>query len=57
MQDFDKAFNEFLGREECHKVADALYIVMRSAFMAGWLSAGGKEPPVRQENIEKLLWR
>ena len=48
MQDFDKAFDDFLEGDECEGASDALYTAMRAAFTAGWLSAGGKAPPARK---------
>jgi len=46
---FDKAFDNFLEGRECDQASDALYAIIRAAFTAGWLCAGGKAPPAREQ--------
>ena len=44
MPDFEKAFGDFLERREYDGAANALFSIVRTSFMAGWLAAGGKAP-------------
>ena len=39
MKDYDKAFDDFLGGDECEMASDTLYAVIREAFIAGWRAA------------------
>lgn len=42
---FEKAFSDFLDRREYDQAENALFSIVRIAFLAGWKSAGGKSPP------------
>lgn len=42
--EFEKSFADFLDGAEYDKAADALFMVARAAFLAGWLAAGGENP-------------
>jgi len=44
MQDFEKAFGDFIDRREYDQAENALFSMVRIAFKAGWLAAGGKAP-------------
>ena len=44
MHDFEKAFSDFIDRKEYDKAENALFSMVRTAFKAGWLAAGGKAP-------------
>ena len=46
--DFEKAFSDFLDRREYDQAENALFAMVRIAFAAGWLSAGGEPPPPRK---------
>ncbi len=37
--EFDKALSDFLDDDECERVNDALFALIRSAFAAGWRAA------------------
>lgn len=39
--DFEKAFEQFIDREEYDSAENALFLIVRTAFKAGWLAAGG----------------
>lgn len=41
--EFDKALSDFLDDEECEKVNEAVYGLIRSAFTAGWKAAMGSD--------------
>ena len=41
--DYEEAFGRFLEREEYDEAEDALFSLVRAAFQAGWLAAGGEE--------------
>ena len=49
--DFEGAFDKFLERREYDEAENALFSIIRAAFLAGWKSAGG-EPPMPQKIIE-----
>ena len=49
--DFEKAFSDFLERREYDQASNALFSMVRIAFIAGWKAAGG-EPPPPQKVIE-----
>ena len=42
MRDFDKAFDAFLESKECEKSWGQIQSIIREAYLAGWLAAGGK---------------
>jgi len=46
--DFEKAFSDFLDSPVYDKSSDIVFKIARSAFIAGWLAAGGKEPIERR---------
>ena len=49
--DFEKAFSDFLDRREYDEAENALFSMVRIAFLAGWNAAGG-HPPKPQKVIE-----
>ena len=42
--DFEKSFSDFLETREFDQASEILFSLMRSAYLAGWIAAGG-EPP------------
>lgn len=42
---FEKAFGDFLDRREYDQAENALFAMVRVAFVAGWKAAGGESPP------------
>lgn len=42
--DFESAFSQFLERREYDEAENYLFSMMRQAFAAGWLAAGGDPP-------------
>ena len=53
--DFEKAFSDFLDRREYDQAENALFSIVRIAFLAGWKAAGG-DPPQPQK-IFQLIHR
>ena len=49
--DFEKAFSDFIDRREYDQAENALFAMVRIAFLAGWNAAGGN-PPEPQKVIE-----
>ena len=41
--EFDKAFSDFLDDEECEKINEAVFRLIRAAFTAGWKAAMGSD--------------
>lgn len=50
MNYFAKAFNDFLDRREYDQAENALFAMVRIAFLAGWKAAGG-DPPKPQKIV------
>lgn len=48
---FEKAFSDFLDRREYDQAENALFSMVRIAFLAGWNAAGG-HPPKPQKVVE-----
>jgi len=48
-KDFEQEFSEFLDREEHETVEAALFEIVRAAFKAGWIAAGGTLPDSREK--------
>ena len=46
--DFEQAFSDFLDRREYDQAENALFAMVRIAFLAGWKAAGG-DPPQPQK--------
>lgn len=46
--EFEKALDAFLEGAEADEAHQALYDIIRAAFLAGWRSAGG-DPPQEQK--------
>lgn len=46
--DFEKAFSDFQQRREYDQAENALFSMVRIAFVAGWKAAGG-DPPQEQK--------
>lgn len=44
MQDFEKAFGDFIEYKIYDEVESALFFMIRTAFTAGWLASGGASP-------------
>ena len=42
--DFEKAFSDFIDRREYDQAENALFAMVRIAFLAGWKAAGGNPP-------------
>ncbi len=42
---FEQAFSDFLDRHEYDQAENALFSMVRIAFLAGWKAAGGEAPP------------
>ena len=42
--DFELAFSNFLDRREYDEAENALFEIVRAAFLAGWNAAGGTMP-------------
>ena len=53
MQDFERAFSDFIDRREYDQAESALFSMIRISFKAGWLAAGGKAPEA-QKVVELL---
>ena len=51
--DFEKAFGDFVERREYDQAENALFAMVRIAFKAGWLAAGG-EPPQPQKIFQLI---
>ena len=51
--EFEKALDAFLGGAETDEAHQALYDIIRAAFLAGWRSAGG-DPPQEQKLFELI---
>lgn len=51
--DFEEAFSNFMERREYDEAENALFSMIRIAFLAGWKAAGG-EPPVPQKLFELI---
>ena len=49
--DFEKAFSDFLERREYDQAENALFAMVRIAFVAGW-KAAGCDPPKPQKILE-----
>ena len=49
--DFEKAFSDFIDRREYDQAENALFAMVRMAFLAGWNAAGGN-PPEPQKVVE-----
>ncbi|NLU25467.1 MAG: hypothetical protein GXW99_12350 [Clostridiales bacterium] len=41
---FEKAFSDFIDRREYDRAENALFDMVRIAFLAGWKAAGGNTP-------------
>lgn len=50
---FEKAFNDFLERKEYDEAENALFTIVRAAFTAGWLAAGGE--PLKPQALFELM--
>ena len=51
--DFEAAFSSFLERHEYDEAENYLFSMIRLAFTAGWMSAGGNPP--NEERLFQLL--
>lgn len=51
--DFEKAFGDFLERREYDQAENALFAMVRIAFLAGWKAAGG-DPPQPQKIFQLM---
>ncbi|GHV36643.1 hypothetical protein FACS18949_16270 [Clostridia bacterium] len=43
--DFEEAFGEFIDRREYDEAEEALFSIVRYAFLSGWKAAGGEIAP------------
>ena len=55
-QEFEEAFGDFLDRHEYDEAENALFGMVRTSFLAGWLAAGGT-PPQRERVFQVLDFR
>ena len=46
--EFEMAFDAFLDRHEYDDAENALFVIVRAAFLAGWQAAGGNPPKAEQ---------
>lgn len=53
--DFEQAFSDFIDRREYDQAENALFCMVRVAFTAGWLAAGGTPP--RPQKVIELIHR
>lgn len=51
--DFEKAFGDFLDGNEHDQQQNIIFAMVRSAFAAGWIAAGGKPP--KHQRIFQLM--
>ena len=51
--DFEQAFGDFVERREYDQAENALFAMVRIAFRAGWLAAGGE--PSQPQKIFQLI--
>lgn len=51
--EFEEALDNFLEGDEAEDAHQALYDIIRAAFLAGWRSAGG-DPPQEQKLFELI---
>ena len=51
--DFEQALDDFLQRKEYDQAEEALYSMVRIAFLAGWKATGG-EPPKPHKVFELI---
>ena len=49
--EFEQAFSDFIDRREYDQAENALFAMVRIAFLAGWKAAGG-DPPQPQKIFE-----
>lgn len=54
--EFEDAFANFIDRREYDEAESALFAIVRSAFLAGWLAAGGRRAKraISKNNLEYL---
>lgn len=52
--DFEKAFDDFLDRREYDEAENALFSMVRIAFLAGWRAAGGDAPAAQK--VVRLIY-
>jgi len=60
MADFEKSFGDFLESDEYDKLEESereqlggvMFAMLRSAYKAGWVAAGGELPTTASENKE-----
>jgi len=53
MPDFEQSFSDFIDRREYDRAENALFSMVRIAFKAGWLAAGGNPP--KPQKVLKLV--
>ncbi len=44
MLDFEKTFSSFLENKVYDNADNAIFLLVRAAYLAGWKAAGGEEP-------------
>lgn len=52
---FESAFDQFIDRREYDQAENALFSIVRIAFTAGWLAAGGNPP--KRHSVIRLVHR
>ena len=50
---YEKSFNDFLERKDYDYAQNALFEIVRAAFEAGWLAAGGEA--LKRQNIFEIV--
>ena len=51
--EFEQALDDFLAGTQADAAHQALYDIIRAAFLAGWRSAGGEHP--QEQRIFELI--
>lgn len=49
--EFDKALSDFLDSDECEKLNETVFQLVRAAFAAGWRAAMGSDLKKLMDNI------
>ena len=52
---YEKSFSDFLERKEYDQAQNALFEIVRAAFTAGWLAAGGEA--LQPQRIFEIVYK
>jgi deoxyribodipyrimidine photolyase len=44
MSEFERYFSDFIDKREYDEAENMLFLIVRAAFLSGWLAAGGIDP-------------